>query len=337
MDSKTGPQTEGKTVPQSEIATAIVANADGVRPVAPNVVLRELVAVGRLIWIDIVGNDVSARARFLAELGLEDAEIAWVQRFDQKARMAIGPQKLRVVTWIVEGFGGLIEIHLLCHGNILLTVWNGDASALHDIRVHFAERASELEKSPYQAAAIILQLLLGTLHHGISELDDRIQSLGTQLNQNPGSIAFSALTARLKNLQTVWSNIDRYSSAVQTAIIGVEALPGVDQRSAAELNDYADQVQDLEHRLHERTLWASDVVQNYATAIAQRQGEQINRLTLVSMIFLPITFLTGFFGMNFHWMNEYLVSPTAFLALGILLPVLCVTTTVLWLKRRGLI
>jgi hypothetical protein len=42
-----------------------------------------------------------------------------------------------------------------------LTVWSGDASALHDIRVHFAERATGLEKSPYQAAAIILQLLLG--------------------------------------------------------------------------------------------------------------------------------------------------------------------------------
>ena len=111
----------------------------------------------------------------------------------------------------------------------------------------------------------------------------------------------------------------------------------MDQPSTAELNDYADQVQDLEHRLHERTQWASSVLQDYARAIAQRQGEQINRLTLVSMIFLPITFLTGFFGMNFNWMNEYLGSPVAFLAFGILLPALCVAITVLWLKRRGLI
>jgi hypothetical protein len=79
---------------QSGLITATAASADGVRRVAPNVSLRELVAVGRLIWIDIVGSDAAARAGFLAQLGLENADIAWVQRFDQKGRMVIGVKKL---------------------------------------------------------------------------------------------------------------------------------------------------------------------------------------------------------------------------------------------------
>src|SRR5271157_1919765 len=183
MENKPSPRTVDQTTPRSELVTVTVASAEGVRRMEPNVTIRELVAVGRLIWIDIVGIEASARAGLLAELGLEDADIAWLQRFDQKGRMVIGRENLRVVAWLVERFESLTEIHLLCRGNIVLTVWNGDANALHDIRIQFAERASALEGSPYQAAAIILQLLLGTVHHGISELDDRLQSVRSQLNQ----------------------------------------------------------------------------------------------------------------------------------------------------------
>jgi Mg2+ and Co2+ transporter CorA len=76
---------------------------------------------------------------------------------------------------------------------------------------------------------------------------------------------------------------------------------------------------------------------NYAAELGQRQGQQISRLTVVSLIFLPITFLTGFFGMNFDWMVARLGSSAAFGALGILLPAMSATITILWLKHRRLL
>jgi hypothetical protein len=74
-----------------------------------------------------------------------------------------------------------------------------------------------------------------------------------------------------------------------------------------------------------------------ATAIAQRQGEQISRLTLVSLIFLPLTAISGFFGMNFNWMINHIESKNAFLAFGIVLPVLSVMLSTIWIWHRGLI
>src|ERR1700677_3879317 len=105
----------------------------------------------------------------------------------------------------------------------------------------------------------------------------------------------------------------------------------MDPRGAEELNEYAEQVEDVEEQLYERRRWMSDMMHDYATAIAQRQGEQINRLTLVSLIFLPVTALTGFFGMNFNWMIDALGGAVTFFVLGVMLPLLCVALTVAWL------
>ena len=219
----------------------------------------------------------------------------------------------------------------------ILTLWQGDPRTLDLIRSQFATRAGELERSPHRAAAILLQFLLATLYQGVGEVDDRLEKLARRGIVSPGSLNLEVLTRELDRLRSELLKFERYNTAVRLAVTGVEALPGMDPHGAAELNDYADQVEDVEARMQERSRWASEILQRYTTALAERQSEQLNRLTVVATIFLPITFLTGFFGMNFTWMINGLGSPAAFLLLGILLPAISVLLTLFWFKRRGLI
>ena len=78
-------------------------------------------------------------------------------------------------------------------------------------------------------------------------------------------------------------------------------------------------------------------MRDYAASIAQQQSEQISRLTVVTVIFLPITFLTGLFGMNFNWMINHIGSRSAFLVLGLLLPVLSAFMILALFMRRGML
>jgi len=316
--------------------TAMVVDAAGVWPVAAAADLRGRIA--SFCWVDVFGGEESERKNLLIQLGLVDAEVASALRFGQAGRMVIGRQHLRAVTWVGDPAGSLKEVHLLCTQQRIVTVWSGNPAALDEVRLEFAERISTGGQSPYHAAAMLLQLLLGTLDHTIRDLDSRLENLRVRLDRGEtGAIDLAPLIAQRRELQSAWISFDRYSSAVRAATVGIEAIAGVDPRSAAELNEYADLVEDLEEQLLERRRWMSEIMHDFSTAIVQRQGEQINRLTLVSLIFLPVTAVTGFFGMNFNWMIEALGGAAAFFGLGVLLPGVMMLLTVGWLVRRGLI
>ncbi len=316
--------------------TAILVSEAGQRPGAEFADVEKAVASGKIFWLDIVGESESARLAYLTKLRLAGGEIAWALRFGQTGRMHIGRERLRTVTWIAGGDGVLIEVHLIGWAKGLVTLWSGDPANLDRIRRQFADQAGGFEDNPFHAAGILLQLLLGTLDAALHSLDARIDELRLSLDNEQPSADFSLITRRLQQLQTFAAGFSRDSSAVRSATIGVEIAPGVGPRGAAELNDYVDQVEDFEEQLYERRRWMSDITHDFATAIAQRQSEQIARLTLVSMVFLPVTALTGFFGMNFDWMIKAIAGGEAFLLLGVIAPALSVVLTFAWLSRRGL-
>lgn len=73
---------------------------------------------------------------------------------------------------------------------------------------------------------------------------------------------------------------------------------------------------------------------SYASLVADQQNVVINRLTIVSMIFLPLSFLTGFFGMNFAYLTNGLESEHSFLTLGLGLQVGAVAVAMYYVLYR---
>ena len=61
----------------------------------------------------------------------------------------------------------------------------------------------------------------------------------------------------------------------------------------------------------------------------------MNQLTIIATVFLPLSFLTGFFGENFAWLVNRIGSPAAFFGIGIGTEVLAVAALLVLFKRRG--
>jgi len=72
----------------------------------------------------------------------------------------------------------------------------------------------------------------------------------------------------------------------------------------------------------------------YLSTVSNRLNVTMKTLTVVASVFLPLTFLTGFFGQNFGWLVGHIGGFPAF-AIGISLMALSIVTQLVFFRRRG--
>jgi magnesium transporter len=94
------------------------------------------------------------------------------------------------------------------------------------------------------------------------------------------------------------------------------------------LNDINESMRDL----------LSGVMDTYLSVINNRMNEIMKTLTIITTFFMPLAFVTGFFGMNFFQpVADALKGWTAELALAVTLVIMILTPAgmYMWIKRRG--
>ncbi|KAH9809210.1 Magnesium transport protein CorA [Teratosphaeria destructans] len=96
----------------------------------------------------------------------------------------------------------------------------------------------------------------------------------------------------------------------------------------AYLRDVQDHVTTLASRTHRAIRSTENLTSLIFNTITAKQNESVRQLTLVSIFFLPLTFLTGYFGMNFDPMPVVQEHSDAFFW-WIATPVMAATTTIL--------
>jgi hypothetical protein len=79
----------------------------------------------------------------------------------------------------------------------------------------------------------------------------------------------------------------------------------------------------------------SGALDTHLSTVSNRLNVVMKQLTIIATIFLPLSFLTGFFGQNFGWMVSHLTGLPVFLVVGIGLQIVVVAALVLLFRQRG--
>jgi magnesium transporter len=217
-----------------------------------------------------------------------------------------------------------IEVHVLISGDYILTLHEERVSLPEVLAPDVPERRSE----GYIVYAI-LDAMVATGFDALNEAELRIESL--QLT----STDMRASRVRMATLQAINSRLSRMRRR-----LGPQR--GIFERISEEIGRIegleADQEQ-LFGRIYGQLNRLIDGIDAAGDALAKlidlRLNETIYWLTVVATIFLPLTFITGFFGMNFGWMVDRIDTALAFVLLGIGAQVLGVALTVFLVRRRG--
>jgi magnesium transporter len=217
-----------------------------------------------------------------------------------------------------------VEVHVLVTGDYLMT--------LHEERISLpavlAPELPEERSKPYVVYAV-LEAMLATTSDALAEIERRLDAIGVTWAEEGGGRAPSRATLRATGPRL--ATMRRRVGAEQAvfARIGVEigGLRGFDTHEES----YFDRLYEQVNRL----LASIDAALNAMAMLLDLQlNERAYVVSVVATIFVPLTLLTGFFGMNFGWMVDRIDTPIAFWLLGCIGPVAVALLCWRFLVRR---
>jgi magnesium transporter len=203
-----------------------------------------------------------------------------------------------------------VEVHVLVSGDYLLT--------LHEERVSLPELlAADVPegRSEQYVVYAVLDAMVATAFDALNEVEltlDDLALMSTDLRS--GRLRMATLRAISSRLARMRRRVGPHRGLFERIGVEIGRLRGL----GADDERYFDRVGEQVNRLVDAIDAAADAM---ARLIELRLNETSYWLTVVATIFLPLTFITGFFGMNFDWMVGRIDTQLAFWLLGVGTPV----------------
>jgi magnesium transporter len=286
-----------------------------------------------LLWLDLqdTGPETIALLREvfkLHPLAIEDA-----QEFHQRPKIEDYDDFVSLVAY---GAGGLdqplAEVHAFYAEHFLVTVHREPAPAI-------ANACHALTRVPTTRRLIALYRLLDALVDSmfpfLAAMDDRIDDLQDAIFENPEKEQLAALFALKRQLVDMRKLVTPQRDMVSSIVAQVVVLPGMTadtERYIRDLYDHLIRISDMVDSYRDLLGGSLDA---YMSMVSNKMNEQMKQLTIIATVFLPLTFLTGFFGQNLGWLVNHLGSLGAFLTFGVGANVLAVVALYIMAKRRG--
>ncbi len=263
-------------------------------------------------------------------LAVEDSE-----HFDQRAKLDDYDDFLFIVVYGATPNGDqLVEVHCFYSERFLITVHHDDCPAFAEIRRRYRDRDKAIDK-PSLLLYRVIDGLVDSFFPILAAFDNRIDELENQIFLRADDKQLQEIFGMKRLLVGMRKAVTPQRDTFASLMGRIAELPGLedeDERYFRDVYDHLIRISDLIDSYRDLLTGAMDV---YLSTVSNRLNSVMKQLTVIATIFLPLTFITGFFGQNFGWMVGHIGGLPAFLALGIGSEIVLVAVLLTYFKRRG--
>lgn len=268
---------------------------------------QEAIAVGTFVWVDLLASDKKEAREILTSFGLIDLEVIDdiltrepATQHGRYERYLHGVISACVVT--KQGFE-LERVDYIVSENLYITVRRADVGFLRRVKQGYRADFIRFAKTPSFLLYEIWDQLLESYLHAQKEMEVRVEELATQLSSGDVSDDVFTKTASLGSDLLHFRKIVLPARAVLTDL-STRRSHLLSEATQAFLGNMVGTIEHvLQDVLVDRDI-LSEALNLNVSLTGHRTNQVMRRLTAVSIVFMPLSFLAGVYGMNFQVLPE---------------------------------
>jgi len=259
-----------------------------------------------VVWVDVIGvGNVDMLRELGEEFGLHRLALEDVVNVHQRAKVEDYGEHAFVVMRMIDAQKptGTEQFALFVGADFVLTFQERQGDCFGMVRQRLRDPAGQLQKrgADYLAYAL-LDSVVDAYFPVLERMDDRLEVIELEVLDGEAVSAVRDLhdvrRCLLELRRAVWPLREATSSLVRgdARHFSADVLPYL-----RDVNDHVVQLLDLLENAREMS---SSLLELHLSTINHKLNEVIRVLTVISTIFIPLTFVVGVYGMNFDWMPE---------------------------------
>ena len=266
---------------------------------------EELLEEPGLKWLDVLDPTEDEMKGLQARYGLHRLAIEDSLHLDQRPKLEEYPNHQFIV---LQGFTAspedvcvltLHEHHFFLGPDWLISVHELPFEGLEAVRKRVTE---EPELMAGRGVDFLLYLLVDRNFPILDTFNDEVEELEAQVFENTKPEHLQRIFEMKRALVTL-----RRTLSPQRDVMGILArrgIPNVHERTALYFRDVYDHLVRLYEQIDTGRDLLGNVMEGYLSMVANRTNDITKQLTIFATIFLPLSFITGFFGQNFDVLSQ---------------------------------
>jgi magnesium transporter len=253
------------------------------------------------VWVDIEGESPDALEAVGRQFGLHPVTIEDLLHRNQRPKLEEFDTYIFVVVHGLKPVQGedvpTEEFNIAVGKNWVLSVHDGANDLIKRVYDQVVSAPKALDGGPSLLLHRISDLLVDSYFPPLEELGEEIDALEDDVVQRPTKDRLHRIFT-LKRLLVHLRKLVSPQREVYNALSRRD-YPYIDPKSAAYFRDLHDHLLRANEIVESYRDLVSNLLDIYLATISNRLNEVMRRLTIIATIFMPLSFITGFFGMNF--------------------------------------
>ena len=280
-------------------------------------------AHSQTLWLDLEGEPADSERELLSErFGISRLAIDDAQRKRHPPKLEWFDDYFFL---LLKGFSAetdsidfaVIHISFFCGQNFLLTRHAEVSPSINRTLDQLEGFPRETRTHPAHLLYRVVRTIIDRYSPIVLNLEARLETLEEQMLSHPSDELLNELVgynSRLRKLRRIFG----YQQAVLAELKG-EGLHALQENYQHEFQDAFEQMERLASLSEMLQQLTGDLINGYISVASHRLNNIMKTLTIASVIFLPLTFLAGIYGMNFENMPELKSSLGYFVVLGVMI------------------